>query len=80
MKHVVEKSEKAMVREKDIFTRFDVNMHADPKRTDADFMLLSAQLREQTLPEISVAEINIEYNDIVYLKFVANNFCWSKMV
>lgn len=72
MQKIVSKSEEAAAKGENLFSDFDVNVLADPELLPSDFKEMVEQLRENDLPELSISEIDVIYNEIIYLKFVSN--------
>lgn len=55
--------------------RKDSLLASDPKFTDIEFEELAEMLKGENLYRLTVQDIRIIYNEIVNLRYIANNFC-----
>lgn len=68
----VEKAEEIAAKGENLFTDFDTNVLADPEFLTSDFKRMLEELRENDLPELSIEEMDVIYNEVIYLKFVSD--------
>ena len=58
--------------------RPDGILRGDPDFSDDDFQRIWNQIiSDVDVPDISIEEVKIIYNEILHLRFNANNFCLS---